>query len=345
VLRGSSDEQLVDLVLDGDDEAFEVLFDRHVADAVWFARDVLGSWGEAEEAVRHSFAAARAYMASRDRDIDFAPWLHTILSNHCLSMLQARGPAPGGGRAAVVDLDKWRRQRKRLGLTAPVAASAGLRDSVMAACGIGTAATATSAPLIGGTLAKLTIVALLAGGAGGVAGQAVPEDQAPAAGRGAVAVEPAGADVTAWAGGPASAAPGTVPRSTGFQLRTKRAAPVTSPRPPPAPKATPPVAGAPKTETPTTQERAAPGGGSPVASAPAVPVDRVVHASPAAGSPLRGAVQGVTDLVGGRAPAPTAVLPAPVDLPAIGDDLRVTTDRLTADVRALLSHGTNAPPQ
>jgi hypothetical protein len=113
VLLGSSDEQLVDLVLDGDHEAFEVLFHRHVADAVWFARDVLGSWAEAEEAVRHSFAAAHAYLASRDREIEFAPWLHTILSNHCLSMLQARGP-----RAIADDVSRFARRRPAMFLAA-----------------------------------------------------------------------------------------------------------------------------------------------------------------------------------------------------------------------------------
>ncbi len=164
-----SDEQLVELVLDGHDPAFDVLFDRHVADSLWYAREVLGSWGEAEEAVRHSFAAAHAYLATRGHETEFSPWLQTILGNYCLSMLQARTPGPGGsvGDSAVVDLGEWRLRRKLMGIALPIPAGAGLRESGLAACGIGGGAAATAgAPLLGGTLAKLAVVAVLAGGVG-----------------------------------------------------------------------------------------------------------------------------------------------------------------------------------
>ena len=334
MLLGSSDEQLVDFVLDGDDEAFEVLFDRHVADAIWFARDVLGSWGEAEEAVRHSFAAAHAYLASRDREIEFAPWLHTILSNHCLSMLQARGPS-AGETAAVVDLDEWRRGRKRLGVAAPVAASAGLRESVMAACGVGTGATAASAPLLGGTVAKLAVVALLAGGAG-VAGQAAPEQRTPAGG-GTEELQAAGGEtaVPAFAGDLASSAPAQQPasHSTGSDLRGKRATPLSA-RPPPAPGARTPSDPR-QPEAPSAHDETA-SNDSPGASGSPSPAETVNNAPTAVESPVRTPVQRVTDTVKARAPAltgalPKVSLPPPVDLPAIGNDLQVTTGKLTAD--------------
>jgi hypothetical protein len=180
-LAERSDEQLVELILNGNDEAFEVLFERHVADSLSYAREVLGSWGEAEEAVRHSFAAAHAYLETRGRETEFLPWLQTILGNHCLSMVQARTPGPGPTRQAeksnVVDLGEWRLRRKLMGISLPIPAGAGLRESLMAACGIGggAAAVAGGAPLLGGTLAKLAVVAVLAGGAG-VAGNLSPPD-------------------------------------------------------------------------------------------------------------------------------------------------------------------------
>ena len=306
MLLGSSDEQLVDLVLDGDDEAFEVLFDRHVADAIWFARDVLGSWGDAEEAVRHSFAAAHAYLASRDREIDFAPWLHTILSNHCLSMLQARGPQPDE-LARVVDLDEWRRQRKRLGVAAP-AVGMGLRDSVMTACGIGTGSAAAGAPLLGGTVAKLAVVAVLAGGAGAV-GQAAPEQDRPA--RGEVAqVDRGGAAATPSSVGDDGSARADLPnRAADPAPGGRRAVPVGA-RPPPPSDTEDPAAG-PPAEAPSAPAPDAPAsttGGSPPAAPSADLPAKTVDAPTAPDSPLRTTLRRVTDVV--KAPTPADAPPA-----------------------------------
>jgi hypothetical protein len=178
----NSDDRLVELVIDGDDMAFELLYARHVADALAFADGLLGSREEAEQAVRHSFAAAHAYLADGGRKTAFEPWLYTILDNHCLSVLQRRrGDAePREGQiASVVDIEEWRRKRKLMGGVPPVAASAGFHDSVMTACGIGGgAASVAAAPLLGGTLAKVAVVAVLAGGAG-VAGNAVSDRGGP----------------------------------------------------------------------------------------------------------------------------------------------------------------------
>lgn len=184
----NSDDRLVELVIDGDDMAFELLYARHVADALAFADGLLGSREEAEQAVRHSFAAAHAYLADGGRKTAFEPWLYTILDNHCLSVLQRRrggAEAPAGEVATVVDLEEWRRKRKLMGAAIPVVPSAGFHDSVMTACGIsGGAASMATAPLLGGTLAKVAVVAVLAGGAG-VAGNAATDggggaDVAPA---------------------------------------------------------------------------------------------------------------------------------------------------------------------
>jgi Sigma-70 region 2 len=183
LLAMNSDDRLVELVIDGDDMAFELLYARHVADALAFADGLLGSRDEAEQAVRHSFAAAHAYLVDSGRKTAFEPWLYTILDNHCLSILQRRrgdAPAPAGEAATVVDLAEWRRKRKAMGALLPVAPSAGFHDSVMTACGIGGgAASMAAAPLLGGTLAKVAVVALLAGGAG-VAADAVSDRGGPA---------------------------------------------------------------------------------------------------------------------------------------------------------------------
>jgi hypothetical protein len=348
-LVGRSDEQLVAGVLGGSNEAFEVLFERHVADALWYAREVLGSWGDAEEAVRHSFAAAHAYLETRGPDTEFEPWLHTILGNHCLSMLQARTPGPKQrvDDANVVDLGEWRLRRKLFGVALPIAPSAALRDSVMAACGIGAgagAATTAGVPLLGGALANLAVVAVLAGGVG-VTGHVVSDRAAAVdAGNGApvervatVTGEPRGGSNDS--GSPREAT-GRAHRSPGTRLRDvearrhklrKRSAPPERVQ----------AEQSPGKVLPATPVGAPPG----LAPAPApVAVDVPVTASPPLGSTLRRVADGVKATL----PAPGGVtevrLPDAVDLPQIADDLGVTPAESPVDVGALLTQGIDAPP-
>ncbi len=365
-LTAQTDECLVERVLRGDDRAFEVLFDRHVADALWFAREALGSWGEAEEAVRHSFAAAHAYLATRDRGVEFAPWLHTILGNHCLSMLHAREPQPGEEEskplAPVVDLDEWRRRRGGLGAVAlPAALSAGLRDSVLAACGIGAGGAAGGAAmvgggsLLGGALAKVAVVALLAGSVG-AAGKAVSERD-PSTRQAVVATADTELKSPGRRGTPrlASAVPRVALERIARELRRAGA----RARAPAAPLrgGEPLPAVAPE---------------APVASAPVAPA--VAHAPPVVGpaphAPPAGAGGGTGQVLvkeveralaevlppAGSEPAPSPELdplPPPVadvveGLPAIGDDLPVNPDALNEDLGGLLPpelQPPNLPPR
>jgi RNA polymerase sigma factor (sigma-70 family) len=85
-----SDERLVDLVRAGDDVAFEVLYERHVAGVLGFCRHMLGSQEEAEDAVQHAFVAAHRSMLRSRREIAFKPWIYTIARNRCTSVLRAR---------------------------------------------------------------------------------------------------------------------------------------------------------------------------------------------------------------------------------------------------------------
>lgn len=350
-LLASSDEQLVELVLAGDDLAFELLFERHVADALWFAREVLGSWSEAEEAVRHSFAAARAYLAARDRGVEFRPWLQTILGNHCLSIVQARGPRPSEV-AQVVDLDAWRSRRRRLGVAAPLAPLAGLREGMLALCGIGSGAAATGgataggASLVSGTLAKVAVAALLAGSVG-VAGSAVSEreersrpalaDSArdPSPTRAIAALGATGTDVLERLRERAAADSPREPAERRDRPVSPLPAPVTTPSVPPPPAET--VAVTPPVPSPS------------AAPVPAAAVPPAAHGGGAAaiGEPVRSALPVVDELVGEDIPAVLETLtppsvPLPAELGKIGDDLPVTADTLTAEARALLSQGT--PP-
>lgn len=341
LLERWADERLVELVLAGDESAFEELFERHAADALWFARDVLGSWGEAEEAVRHSFAAAHAYLASRDPDVEFAPWLRTILTNHCLSMLQARTPDPPQPRgvASVVDLAAWRRKRRRLlGGALPLAPGAGSHEGLLAACGLGAAGAGTAAaPLLGGTLAKVAIVAVLATGAG-VAGDVATQRTEPSeAGVRVVAQQsPSQAPAAVTPASPSTEAGGD--RS----VRVRPAVPVLD-APPPRREV--------GDRRPGTDD--APASGSPdlavldgAAKAPAaeVPVESPDLGAPA--KPVRSAVDAVKSLAGtnGDAAPPPPAPPRPValDLREIGDHLGVSSVSSPVDVGGLLVRVTGA---
>ncbi|HYI80411.1 MAG TPA: sigma-70 family RNA polymerase sigma factor [Thermoleophilaceae bacterium] len=92
VLR--SDARLVELVRTGDEAAFEVLYERHVAGLLGFCRHMLGSQHEAEDAVQQAFASAHGSMRRGSREIAFKSWLYTIARNRCLSILRARRERP-----------------------------------------------------------------------------------------------------------------------------------------------------------------------------------------------------------------------------------------------------------
>jgi RNA polymerase sigma factor (sigma-70 family) len=89
-----SDDRLVGLVRAGDDAAFEVLYERHVAGVLGFCRHMLGSQEEAEDAVQQAFVSAHGAMRRASREIAFKPWLYTIARNRCLSALRARREQP-----------------------------------------------------------------------------------------------------------------------------------------------------------------------------------------------------------------------------------------------------------
>jgi len=89
-----SDERLVEHVRDGDEAAFEVLYERYSAGVLGLARHMLGSQDEAEDAVQQAFVSAHRDMLRDGREINFKPWLYTIARNRCLSLLRARHEQP-----------------------------------------------------------------------------------------------------------------------------------------------------------------------------------------------------------------------------------------------------------
>lgn len=89
-LHALDDAGLAAAIAAGDDDAFAVLYDRHVARLLSFSRYLLGSRDEAQDAVQQTFMRAhQALRAGRVPD-DVRPWLYAIARNRCRTMLAAR---------------------------------------------------------------------------------------------------------------------------------------------------------------------------------------------------------------------------------------------------------------
>src|SRR3954454_1834419 len=90
VLRGLGDERLVEQVRRGNDDAFEVIYDRHHRGILAFCTHMLGSADEAEDALQQTFISAYDAMRGDDRDLKLKSWLYAIARNRCVSTLRAR---------------------------------------------------------------------------------------------------------------------------------------------------------------------------------------------------------------------------------------------------------------
>ena len=91
-----TDNQLVELVLEGDEIAFEELFDRHKRLVAMIAGRHFRRYEEIEEIVQVTFAKAFTQMGRfRGRyDRSFPSWLVTIASNTCLDTLRSQRRKP-----------------------------------------------------------------------------------------------------------------------------------------------------------------------------------------------------------------------------------------------------------
>jgi RNA polymerase sigma factor (sigma-70 family) len=85
-----SDARLAQLAADGDERAFEVLYDRHHRALLGFCRHMVGSPHEAEDALQQTFLRAHRALLAYGAPDDPRPWLFTIARNRCKTLLAAR---------------------------------------------------------------------------------------------------------------------------------------------------------------------------------------------------------------------------------------------------------------
>jgi RNA polymerase sigma factor (sigma-70 family) len=94
LLRLQGDERLIALIRDGQERAFETLFERYQSRLLAFCRGMLASSEDAEDVLQEVFVAAHKAILADNRAINARPWLYRIARNRCLNHL--RKPVPEG---------------------------------------------------------------------------------------------------------------------------------------------------------------------------------------------------------------------------------------------------------
>jgi RNA polymerase sigma factor (sigma-70 family) len=91
-LAGRSDERLVSNAKDGDERAFEVLYERHSPAILRYCRSLLRSTQEAEDVKQEVFVLAISALRRGAEPDAFRPWLYRVAHNACMSHLRMRRP-------------------------------------------------------------------------------------------------------------------------------------------------------------------------------------------------------------------------------------------------------------
>jgi RNA polymerase sigma-70 factor (ECF subfamily) len=85
-----SDQQLVELAREGDQDAFGELLRRHRQKCVDLATFFLRNRGDAEDEVQNAFSKAYAHLDQFQGEAEFSTWLARIVSNQCLMLLRVK---------------------------------------------------------------------------------------------------------------------------------------------------------------------------------------------------------------------------------------------------------------
>jgi len=95
LLRLRSDQQLVALFREGNEEAFRVLHDRYRPRLLAYVRQMLASRSsEVEDALQDVFVRTYAGLRTSNREVALRPWLYRVAHNRCIDELRRPQPAP-----------------------------------------------------------------------------------------------------------------------------------------------------------------------------------------------------------------------------------------------------------
>lgn len=87
----TSDNEIIQRVLDGDRQAYAELVDRHKGKAMTLAVRMLKNRHDAEEALQDAFVRAFRALPGFERKSSFSTWFYRIVFNVCSSALSRRG--------------------------------------------------------------------------------------------------------------------------------------------------------------------------------------------------------------------------------------------------------------
>jgi RNA polymerase sigma factor (sigma-70 family) len=94
LLRLRSDDQLVALFRQGDEDAFQVIHERYRQRLFAYARQMLsGSRSDAEDAMQDVFLRAYGALRADDRPVTLRAWLYKVAHNRCIDQLRRPMPA------------------------------------------------------------------------------------------------------------------------------------------------------------------------------------------------------------------------------------------------------------
>jgi RNA polymerase sigma factor (sigma-70 family) len=113
-----SDARLVRLARDGDQRAFEAIFERYHQELYRYCRAVLRDPDEAQDALQGTMASALRSLPGDEREISLRPWLYRVAHNEAISILRQRVRAVDSDRlpertAPPADSEAEARERLR----------------------------------------------------------------------------------------------------------------------------------------------------------------------------------------------------------------------------------------
>jgi RNA polymerase sigma factor (sigma-70 family) len=92
-LRARTDEQIVDALRAGDDEAMAVITERYRDRLVAYVRR-MSAGADAEDVVQDVLTRAFLALRADDRPMALRPWLYRVAHNRCLDVLRKPVPLP-----------------------------------------------------------------------------------------------------------------------------------------------------------------------------------------------------------------------------------------------------------
>jgi RNA polymerase sigma-70 factor, ECF subfamily len=88
--KDKTDEQIVEAAQKGDLEAFGEIVARYEERLIRYARSILNSSQDAQDAVQESFIKAYKFLKEYDSSRKFSPWMYRIVHNESINYGKAR---------------------------------------------------------------------------------------------------------------------------------------------------------------------------------------------------------------------------------------------------------------